>query len=68
MKNVAKMIGIAGAISLCVSACSPVQVSKCAKEIVYDQAGKAISEYNECVTQSPNSLPPIHLRHQELLQ
>ena len=68
MKKAVVMIGIAGAIALVVPACSPVQVEKCTKEIVYDQAGKAITEYSECVRQSPNSLPPIHLRHQELLQ
>ena len=68
MKNAATTIVLAGVMVLGASACAPVLISKCQKDIVYDPAGKAIGEYTECVNQTPNSLPPVHLRHDELLK
>ena len=50
-----------------VVSCSPVTVSKCVKDYTYD-GDKIQSEYRECITQTPEKMPPIHLKHQELYE
>lgn len=52
--------------AVCVS-CAPVTMSKCIKDYKYDGA-KVLSEYSECVTQTPEQMPPLHLKHQELYE
>ena len=54
------------AIPLVIS-CSPVTLTKCIEDYSYD-GDKIKSIYKECVTQTPEKLPPIHLKHQELIQ
>jgi len=50
-----------------VMSCSPVTLQKCIHDYSYD-GDRIKSIYSECVTQTPEKLPPIHLRHQELVQ
>ena len=40
--------------------CSPVTIQKCVKDYKYD-GDKLKSEYTECVVQTPDKLPPLHL-------
>ena len=47
--------------------CSPVTIQKCVKDYKYD-GDKLKSEYTECVVQTPDKLPPLHLKHQELFE
>lgn len=47
--------------------CSPVTLSKCHKDYKYN-GDKLISEYTECITQTPEKTTPIHLKHQELYE
>jgi hypothetical protein len=50
-----------------VMSCAPVTITKCIEEYRYD-GDKIKSKYKECVTQTPEKMPPIHLKHQELVQ
>ena len=47
--------------------CAPITISKCIKNYKYD-GDKVQSEYTECVNQTPEKMPPIHLKHQELYE
>ena len=49
------------------AACSPVTIQKCHKEYKYD-GDKIMSEYTECLTQTPEKMLPVHLKHQELYE
>jgi hypothetical protein len=48
--------------------CAPVSIQKCYKEYTYGQDGKVAKEYNECVTQVPERLPPLHLKNKDLYE
>jgi hypothetical protein len=52
--------------ALTVSACAPVQLQKCYTDYKYDEKGKLIQEYKECVTQVPESIPAINPVHKDL--
>jgi hypothetical protein len=47
--------------------CAPITISKCIKDYKYD-GDKVSSEYTECITQTPEKTPPIHMKHQELYE
>jgi len=47
--------------------CAPVTLSKCRTDYIYD-GDKVQSEYRECITQTPEKMPPVHLKHQELYE
>ena len=49
-------------------ACAPVNIQKCYTDYKYGNDGKVQSEYKECITQVPERMPPIHLKHQDLYQ
>jgi predicted small secreted protein len=55
-------------LAFSVAACSPVTIQKCQKDIKYDKDGKKLAEYTECVTQTPEKMSPLHLKHQELYE
>jgi hypothetical protein len=54
-------------VCLTMVACTPVTIQKCHKEYKYD-GDKLVSEYSECVNQTPEKMMPIHLKHQELYE
>jgi|GEM_PF-1873106 len=56
------------AIAFVISACAPVTIQKCQKDLKYDSNGKLIGEYSECITQTPEKTLPIHIKHQELYE
>ncbi|MBA4349597.1 MAG: hypothetical protein C0415_06395 [Thermodesulfovibrio sp.] len=47
--------------------CAPVTISKCAEDYKYS-GDKVISVYKECVAQTPERIPPLHLKHKELYE
>lgn len=56
---------------LCVlffASCAPVTVQKCYEEYRYGEDGKLKQQYKECITQVPEKMPPIHLKHQDLYE
>lgn len=61
-----KMVFGLALLMFCVG-CSPVSISKCQKEFAYE-GDKVVSEYEECITQTPEKRLPIHLKHQELYE
>lgn len=48
--------------------CAPVQVEKRYTEYYYDKEGKLVKEYTESVVQTPERMPPIHLKNQDLYE
>jgi hypothetical protein len=48
------------------AACTPVSLTKCIKEYKYDDKNRVVSEYSECINQTPEKTTAIHLKHQEL--
>ena len=59
---VAMLIVMAMSIS-----CTPVTISKCITDYNYD--GDVLrKEYKECITQTPEKMPAVHLKHQELYE
>ncbi len=48
--------------------CAPVTVQKCYEERRYGEDGKLKQKYTECITQVPEKMPPIHLKHQDLYE
>jgi hypothetical protein len=50
----------------CVS-CAPVTLTKCIEDYKYN-GDKLIMKSSECVTQTPEKMPPLHLKHQELYE
>lgn len=54
-------------VALSLSSCAPVTISKCTEDYKYS-GDKLINTYKECITQQPESLPPLHLRHKELYE
>ena len=56
---------------LCVlflTSCAAVTVQKCYEEYRYGEDGKLKQLYKECITQVPEKMPPIHLKHQDLYE
>lgn len=50
------------------ASCAPVTVQKCYEEYKYTEDGKVKQRYKECITQVPEKMPPIHLKHQDLYE
>ena len=59
-------VGLLIVSAVCIS-CAPVTISKCIKDYKYD-GDKVQNEYSECITQTPEKMPPLHLKHQELYE
>ena len=55
-------------VSFTLVACAPVTVQKCYKDYKYDENGKLKQEYNECITQVPEKMPPLQLKHKDLYE
>ena len=59
-------------VLLCVlflSSCySKVTIEKCYEEYRYGEDGKLKQQYKECITQVPEKMPPIRLKHQDLYE
>ncbi len=68
MTTIATKLVLAGSLLLSLSACAPANFQKCTKDFFYDETGKVVSEYSECVTQEAGKIPLITMRHQELLK
>ena len=66
-KKIILFLGVVILVAFMLS-CAPVNVTKCYKEFTYGQDGKVVKEYNECVTQVPERLPPLHLRNKDLYE
>ena len=54
-------------ISTIFISCAPVTISKCITDYTYD-GDKVRNEYTECIGQTPEKMPPIQLKHQELYE
>jgi len=65
MKKIILLFILLLAFSL--TSCAPVTISKCVEDYRYN-GDKVISIYKECITQTPERIPPIHLRHKELYE
>lgn len=50
------------------TACAPVTVQKCYKDYKYDESGKIKQEYSECISQVPEKMPPLQLKHKDLYE
>jgi hypothetical protein len=68
MKKMIFLFIITSAVFLFMVACAPVNIQKCSKEYTYDKDGKLVKEYNECVTQIPERMPPLHLKNKDLYE
>jgi len=55
-------------LSFLAASCAPVFVEKCYEEHQYDEKGKIIKTYRECIRQQPESIRPIKLKNKDLYE
>jgi len=55
-------------VAFTLAACAPVTVQKCYTDYKYDENGKMKQEYKECISQVPEKMPPLQLKHKDLYE
>jgi hypothetical protein len=53
---------------LFLASCAKASIQKCYEEYRYGDDGKLKQQYKECITQEPERMPPVHLKHQDLYE
>ncbi len=66
MRKTIVLLACIAAVAL--AACTPVTIQKCIKEYEYGKDGKLVQEYSECISQQPEKVMPIHIKHKELYE
>lgn len=54
-------------VAILIMACMPITIEKCTTDYTY-RDDKVASEYKECITQVPEKIPPIHLKHADMYE
>jgi len=68
MKKIMLLVGSMAVMVMLYGCGTPVGITKCQKDFTYLPDGKVKTEYQECISQTPEKLDPIHLKNKELYQ